>query len=968
LEPLAFTKGAMNADKFLDYLLTGQVQVGIQAVFSLVDKVIDHKIRWNNEVDWDWLRLYVARMLRCNQQASYQSPRDATDHIQAWLAQNEWMTRMQRFDNMASTFKHLQYVFNSPSYKSAERRAKQSGDVPPPLPAKLLNLGRGWTTRRLGALVCLSEVTANRTMHYVLTQKDLRRCAQMCYSLADMEMYFANYAPASAGEQMYAAYRHTIRQIQVPMKKGIRLNEVARACDVAAALLLSHYATDIWSQSVIDQSAKIHKERLDQVMDVEGLCNSFRQLPLAEAVELSKVYKFLPCPDFNFLTLLDLQREKHFNTRPAFGDNELGLDLDDFKVYQRHQMLVTYQARHGQCPGSVRTGALEKVWHRHYPHVDPRQIPYREASDVEWSTHFRYEKVTGDYNPYVKDKSLAPNTLSGIANEKQLHDLPAEQRSYMLHYLECPRLATPEQVALGLSEELYERVHTVFPKPESKKPDPRNVYVNNYPGRILVSELDNNIAEYVSYKPGSFTGLGRTQSFNKFKEMAGTEMELVEYEYVHVSFDLAGWSPKQSPELRRLQLDKWADAFGVDYIREIDRQFSDASVHFIHKGVHQKYQLQGNDLEGYVGRLNTDLHIDIMGYAIRKLRDAGFVDAGAKLAVQIDDGLCVLRFPKGTGPARIVDAIRFIEKVYTWFSLEISWDKTYVSKHLRMFLNEIEYKDIRVTPGVKAFLRIRTERVPGIRCFLREINKAASQVGGAIESGTSPMVAWHKYAIEVGKCILDWNRHHHTKLSPDEAALWSFVPVAYGGAGCMAMLQHASNCTDNATSTGLSILKAIATYDNVARAPINAFLNQPIQTKSPLSTIRDPVSYHVEAPHLNDTVEISYAKRALRTRVKNPHVRDALELSLTVNESEIGHGLPPPSDTRGKALELMYAATPLAVLDKVVLQFSRSGTITQLIGFRNALRVYFGYRGQFRRVMANAISLLRLGSFSAYVG
>lgn len=960
LEPQAFSRKKMNADAVLDFLHEGKVYVGETAVARLVVMTELRKIRWANEWNWKWLKAFVASMLRCNQYASYQSPKDANEWIEQWLARSECNRRMQAFDNMAETYNHLQFAFNVASYKDKARMAERMGEIPPPLPKRVLDLGKEWEARRFGDMTILTYKQLLQDAHYVLLPKDLRRCAQMCSSLGDMELYFSSYGHNRGGDAIYGGYRETLRRIVSAMCMGTRVGEIPRACDVAAALLLSHVATDVWDQAVIDQEAKIAKEDLTPVLDVRALCQHFLSFPLAEAVELSKVYKFLAVPDFDFLTLFSVQKDKHYDVRPCFYDNDLGLEEWEFRCYQRHQLIISYHARHGVCPGQVRGEAEAKPWHQHYPHMNPGGIPYLDSNDVEFTHAFQYQKITRHDNPFIKDKALAPNFISGIDTEPELRGRPPEDTNYLLHMLLSSSLATPENVALGASEEPFEVGHTTAPKPETKKKFVvRNFYMNNYPGRVLISEIDNNIAEYVRQKPGAFSGLSRAEAFNKFQDMGGTELERAQNTYVFVSFDLAAWSPRQNPRLRELQLAKWAEAFHLPYIRNANSQFTDGHVHFIHKGIHQKYKLQGNDLEGYVGRLNTDLHVDIMGYAVRKLRETGTLPAGAKLAVQIDDGLCVLRFPPNTENPEIIRAVRFIEQVYAWFSLEISWDKTYVSRRLRVFLNELEYDQIRITPGVKAFLRIRRERSEGIRCFLREVNKASGQIGGAIESGTPATLAWLKFAIEAGKAILDWSRRHPDTMTPEEAALWMFIPVSYGGPGALSMLQFASNCTDDATSTGISILKSIATYDRNAVGPINRFINRPIRVRDPVSTLRDPMKFRIEGATLSDMLEVTYAKEALRDRVVNPVVYEALLFSDILSTKLRNEPLPSLLGTRGKALQLAYQATAFSSLDGILMKFARSSTVIQLIGSRQALTIFLRYKAQFRNTYSSAISIFR---------
>jgi len=960
IEPQSFTKPIPNAQSFISFLSEGRITTSESAVAALMSKIHKHEIRWANEWDWKWLQAFTHRMLRFNQYASYQSQHDADDYLTFFNIYSNWAKKMRQYDNMAETFTHLWYGFNAASERTKRRLAERDEELPEPLKDSIVSLGKKWAARKFGSLLILTEETNDTPVHYILTRKDVNRIHQMCSSLADMELYFSHYVPGIASSPVYTLFHQVLQMIMDALGSGHRVGEVPRACDVAAALLLSYNADDIWNKSIVDQEAKIKNEALDDVLDVKMLTQIFMKLPLAEAVELSKVYKFLPVPDFDFLTLFEAQRQKHMETRPAFYDNELGLHLPDFQLYQRHQLVITYHANYGKCPGSIKESAIQKPWHITYPYITPHLIPYLETTDIELRGALPYEQITSLDNPYIKDKALAPNYVSTIKDSIDMNNVPGKDRNYLLHYLFSDILATPEQVGLGMSEERHEICHTAAPKGETKKKwTPRNFYINNYPGRVLLSEIENNIARWISKKPGCFTGLSHAQAFNKFQDITGPDLDHYTHKYVFISFDLAAWSPKQSPELRKLQLAKWAEIFDKDYITAADQQFSIGKVHYIRKGIHQEYKLKGNDLEGYLGRLNTDLHVDIMGYAVNKLRRAGYIDRGSKLAVQIDDGLCVLRFTNDTPDTRIVQAVELLEKIYAWFSLEISWDKTYVSRYLRVFLNELDYEKVRITPGIKAFLRIRRGGDLGIRCFLREHNKAAGHVASAMQAGCNGHVAWLKYALELGKGILDWHRRRPRCMTGDEAALWAFIPIAFGGCGALSLLQHSCNATEDGTAAGLSVLKAIATYEPRLRVPINTFINQPLKQKTKMGLLRDPTKFKIEGPTFTDLLEVPYAKRALRKGAKHPLVQEALAISDTFADSDAYYEIGDVGNTRGKALTLGYNASLLSYLDSLILKFTRSSTIIQLIGSYNALLIYKRYRTQFNRVYDSATVILR---------
>jgi len=424
-----------------------------------------------------------------------------------------------------------------------------------------------------------------------------------------------------------------------------------------------------------------------------------------------------------------------------------------------------------------------------------------------------------------------------------------------------------------------------------------------------------------------------------------------------VSFDIKGFSPNQSPEVRRSQLASWAEVFGIDNITALDKIFTGSKVHLIKKGFHLSYTLNGNDLEGYLGRMNTDFHIDVMGYAVRKLREREVLQLGAKLAVQIDDGALQLRFPPGTPHHTQIAALEYIEAVYKYFSMEISWDKTYVSGRMYVFLNELFVDGRRMTPGVKAFLRIRHTERSEISNFLRDHNKVISMVSGALKAGAPGHVLYMRYAMELGARIQKWRGR--VTFTSDEAVLIAVTPVAFGGLGAVSLLQLSANITDHAVTTSLGHMKALAFNDRFTVETIDKILNRPIKERSPLAILRAADSFSVEGPTLTDTKEQTYAEAALRSRVKNPLVAAAFETSTDSIEEWVAANFLEGNAAPRSTVDKVYAMTGLKSIDTIVAKFTRARTILTLLGFKRAAVLYKAYLREFAEVCKAMISTMK---------
>jgi hypothetical protein len=84
-----------------------------------------------------------------------------------------------------------------------------------------------------------------------------------------------------------------------------------------------------------------------------------------------------------------------------------------------------------------------------------------------------------------------------------------------------------------------------------------------------------------------------------------------------------------------------------------------------------------------------------MTYLSYCLKVKGITNSPIYLQTLIDDGISKIKVLPSE-KHRIDEMIDFIDDMYKFFSLKVSWDKTFVSRKLCMYLNEIYINKVQI--------------------------------------------------------------------------------------------------------------------------------------------------------------------------------------------------------------------------------------------------------------------------------
>lgn len=969
---LAYKYGARRSFSFEQLFGSLQnVKFGIDAVYSLFAHTWRGNLAFSSEFDQSELKQFCSNLSRTMGPSSYSSP-DAWEKHSKSIYEN-WDSSDKRsclyWFQQSEGIKHLLVASRATSHQSLVTKAVSRQQPLPHLPPRLIfdkpkqvGLERPkeqWKVYRHESVTIIVRRKPSNLMEtweevsYVLLNKDVKRWSQMVESTGKILYYFSFYGDRSdmLASKMTDSAKEILDLLCGAFDKadGTQKNSICRSMDIVQYWYLSEFATDIWDRALKDQVRKAHDGLYDVVFPVDKLKSIISAYKPREALELCSIRKMLPVPDFCLYGAQEANRKLHYNPFPLLEHPQEGVDWDDFRLYWSHSMIRNYYHRHDKCPGVVRENAAPKDWHAVYPYIEPKHVPYHDIGDIDWYGTF----VFADYNyaehELKKDKTMAPKRFSEKMTSEELKELPLYERNQIAGFMLNPqtmRLAEIRKQMIAGTEE-FDYVHLVAMKPEAKKEGGRLFYMGNDPQRTVLSEFEANVASYLVCKPGNSSGVSDIELARSMNEIATPPLSAVRH--VMISFDLEKFSPRQNPRLKVEATKLWAHAFGLPHIEPLLKIHTGSRLAFIKHGIHHEYINPGQDLEGYNAKMNTAMHIDVMSYAINVCRRSGLLKKGASLLALIDDGGMRLEFDHDTTNAQILECVRCIEQVYEMVGLRISWDKTFVSGQLFQYLNEIYYRGKKVTPGLKAFLRVGKEVDVPSKTIVDDLDAVAGEIQGAIKSGTSYMTAYNMYLFEVFRIMKRWGKY---KIElRDQHVLMCLVPIAFGGLGVRSLIQLATNEAFNPVTAGVGNLKAFCKFYPGNSSIVNDILNASMRQQTPEAFLRAPKAVRVETRTINTQRFANTMRSWLQSAAMNPFVRSVLAATEGQSSSVLAVRVKEMEHVSSVGLLNLSNLRPEAAVDMLVNKLQRSQTAADILGFRTVLQITISNRFQAQHLM-----------------
>lgn len=777
--------------------------------------------------------------------------------------------------------------------------------------------------------------------------KDHDRLVTTLNAISNLHMYFSLY---DLDDQ--AVSRRMLEGYNTIMNKVVRAmahlddegsNKLCRALDVANNLYVASLAIDVNTRGFDDQKKKIEREELNRIIDVLDIVKIAKKygVGVTETYELLKVYKLLPCPDFCPYSVVHNLADK-FAKRNKFTmeckvnigsgpwkDTEIVSTLDEFRRYCKRNKILTFFNAHKRFPGRLKDPSTAPLELLGYPAIRERNITVDNVEHIDIEGSFMYTKFDGVEYELVKDKTTAP-AWTNVTNAKVASN-------QVMQYLFDSRFLEQGKVrkAFQTSDYPWQKSMRIALKPEAKKPSSRAFFMAPDPARRALSEQEFNVANYVREKNGSSQGKNDMDMDRKLYNITNDYVE--GYRLMMLSFDLESFSGGQDIEFKKFALDGWAEVFGENWLRELSDIFTNYELVWDKFNIVEKMKLFGNDLEGFSGRLNTDLHLDIMGYAIYKLRQSHILHFPANMECLIDDGLLGVQIPEKQFSQMWPIVLKVVEAIYNAAGLAISWDKTYASSVTCQYLNRVFCCGEEITGGAKAYLRIgklNEAPIPTIRDHIAA-HEATSR--GAIKTCADHRLVYHKYMWEVVNSVTRWCRDDEEKLLTDELAVGLFTPIGLGGLGCVSSYQLASNQTFDPFNQGVGNLLMLARTVPAYAKYINERLNANIRDMSCLQTLSAPSSLRYVYRTLNLRRFANAAREVVLKKSVNPFVNQVAELIQSTTGSPVIDVFCQMQVVHDVTRAQMAGMDPALVLEKILGKLQNSSTAAGILGWRTKM-------------------------------
>jgi hypothetical protein len=921
---------------------------GLQAVYDLLAATYYQELTFDPQLPQDEINELASSIYQFEMLGGYSNVSRVMQFVRGYKRGDKYGELRNRLEHAAEGWRHMLVIDRLPSHAARVRHARADGEKLPYVANKLLGLPRNWRLYRWKGLTVLKQTAKRRC--YVLIQKDVERIARTLEGMSNAISYLRLVAPQHDGVDLPLMQAcHKMLDLIVSSFAQTTPDSaqiVCRAYDVAYHFFLAQLGGDLSDRASKEQLQKWQDENLDSIVNLWEVLSIVRTLPMKLALEVLKVYKCLPPPDFDPWIGADQTLSYYLEPNP-FGDSQLKrsakhASLEEFLKFQRWNVYLYFYRHHRRGPGQLKVGIQPKDWHRKYPNVGIHELSVDDMDDVDLKGLYRLPERGYDYLDLLKDKVVCPRSMSDRTTEYELNQDMRGNRSYVVDDLRNP--ATVEAAKFSFGD-----VHQLIAfKPEAKKPIPRCFFIGQSQQRKYISAVEDHIADLLRSKVGALAGKDEHEKHRLLNELVALEPS--EPHKVYVSFDLKKFSPAFPEGIRKAQIKLWTELLDVPDLHVIERMVHGSRLHFRKMGVSFDVESVGWDFEGQFGRMNTWYHIDVMAYAVHVLQKMGLARRAAHFLSLIDDGILALYLKKNWDQEVLNEVLQVIEEIYNMAGLAISWDKTFVSSRLGVFLNEVYFCGMAVSPGMRAALKFTSKRGQNVEGIAQYVEKVRAVAYGAVRAGMNPLSAYLMYCRHAVKAL--WVFDRKTEFKFDWLLWFCTLPVALGGLGIVSLLAFSSNAAGDQALEFAAVARQYLARGGAGESVLEKLLDGLVERKSASEMILDPLSVRYAGRKLSTTRTKKAARIALSRLTFHPMcvvvgadmIETAAESVISSFRSDV------PADIR--AIQEIFETTPVVVLDKVAGKVSAPDTLRVILTRYEYLKLIRGIRYELQGVLA----------------
>jgi hypothetical protein len=647
------------------------------------------------------------------------------------------------------------------------------------------------------------------------------------------------------------------------------------------------------------------------------------------SLNIAKVYKLCPAPDAcPGMTMID-RYATVINPNPV--DRVM---LEQLVIEHRAQMLRAYIRSPGVAL-SLRDDTKTPSWWDAYTAGQYDSVPSMEIHEfLQWEGTATMPPRS-PLNPSVwKDSGLGFDSVE-IANDPERERRHGNMLLRMVFDARCPMP--------GVRHMKSAHDHKEDTKPEGHKDPSRGIYSGNLPDRLDQSWMEVAVERIAHFHPSFSIGADTTQREVRTRATLARPSghNLVAMYY---SFDVKGWSPQMPAEPQHMSHDFFAELYDEELFRRARNINERARVYMNKAGYQCHYVNPVANFEGYNGKEMTTILISLLSLSVRRWRVrivekklATQTEArgyAAILLAYIDDGLSRVDLPKERASVLFSEFKLTVIETFRGCGYVVEISKCYPSDRFFVFLNEIYLAGRHVVHGTRAAMTICAENVEPHTTLVERVSAASAGCRGAVMAGLDAAAGAMLQAYHTWTHITEWTR----KPDPVVAAVWTFMPRAWGGLGMPTMLQLGTSGGGAALAESATTLHRYAMQNATARRVYVSCARSAMVSRTAASLMASPLGGSLGRGVLTESRVPSAVREAL-TRL-----RDRRELSPTAQEflsyadfasfSEYASALIPvgtPEVIQAQVISDAAAIHPHAIFSAFARRLEKSSTLAQLV-------------------------------------
>jgi len=927
---------AIVSDEAVFQALNGynRIEHGLEAVYTLISTVNRRDLVFKEAMDWDAIKNITSECGKVVGPSSQMNQKS----WKAWFEDIDDGDNSKYWENAAEGFKHAQ---NLTKQRDLARESKIVDEIAE-LPDDKFVEYSPWKWLYKEGLFILCGTSTWSEIALILTNDDMEKCYKLSSCLANTFMYASDYYNRSKLEVNYLEDVINMILKTIDKVRGASVQKIAKAFHSVSTGLYAKLS----ESPELNQYEMLKEEHradgLDAIFPFDGFNEIFDKVAIRTKLEIAKIYKMLPAPDFDITSSLASIKKYHDFPNPTGADiSDVHEEyFNEFVASMRRNFIRTYRSIHGKNPGTIKPTVDRKPWHTAYLENKKMNVPVSDAFDIDLSNTLRYDTVKTEYYSLLEDKALAPHDFKYLAKPMGLTEAPMTERSTLHHLLFDKELLNTEVILKELEKPVtYNHVQIAW-KAESHKPESRIFYMAPLRSRLALQENERNIRRQLKNKVGNFMGIDPVAKAKKMASLSNTihrsSNTIGDVATYMISFDLSKFSTHFPERTKKVANAFFDEIFGVKHFSNSLQLVNGARIAMKKEGIAANYVNKGYDLEGMTGAQNTWIHIDAMATAIRIAARKGHCYAPAELGVFIDDGACKLDVPFQDAERHIIEALKIISEVYKAIGFEISLKKTFVSTKFSIFLNDVMYKGRPVTPGIKAFLRISPDFQNPAAAITEELGEIFSKCQGAVKAGCSWMLAYRKYIREAAKALYRWTRYGRDlrTMSATSIALLLYTPTSLGGLGIQGIQVLTTTLGSSAFVEGVAILEVCARYYKAVIPHVKKILGQALVQPTGIGFLRDPTRVRVAGPTIVQNRLTKYIIDYLTDQDINDRMKACLNAKIDESMDKLGREIMAKKYSSYPVISKIWAMSPMAFIEHIIGKFKRANSIISLLGFK----------------------------------